>query len=150
MIPFPEGLVEGVFEPICRKYDLKVARISDWQVVLTSPRYALYFYTEPNEDTISLRYLDIPDCPASIITTYNLGIFLALKRPVAPRSKMSLATEEMRTHAGLKLLFDHLRTRAEDVLKGEKDWLKDYEPTWSVYPVEREVEAAIRAVLREK
>lgn len=150
MIEIIEGVVEDVFGAVCREYGLQVARISPREVALISREYAIYFFTEPNEENaVSIEYFDISDRPDSVMMSYDLGLFLGAKRPVPPPPKTSFVSDEQRMRAGFKRICEHFREKGEDVLRGEKGWLKDYPPTWGIFPVESKLETAIRRVLKE-
>ncbi len=149
MIEITEGVVEDVFASLCREYGLRVARISPREVLLIAQGYAIYFFTEPNEkDCISIKYLDLSDHPDGMMN-YDLGLFLCAKRSaVSPATETPSCSQEQEMRAGFQLISEHLQAKAEDVLRGEKDWLNDYPPSWGIYPIEDRIETVIRRVLK--
>jgi hypothetical protein len=148
MIDFSTSLIKEVFGSLCQTYGLRIVPVDRNEVLFVSPKYAMYLYTDPRENAISLLYLDIVEQTGGIREVYNLDLFLVAKRSIPSPPKLTFALPELRVRAALRRIEEHLLEKGEDILKGEKEWLKDYH--WNgQMAVSAEVKHAIQKVVRE-
>jgi hypothetical protein len=148
MIEISPAVVEEVFHQVCRDYSLRVTPVSGTDVLLVAKNYAIYFFSEPREKDINSWYIDILDSSGGVRAVYALWLFLAAKRP-APSvyGKIPFTSGPERTRIVLSRIRDHLLEKGSDILRGEKEWIKDY--PWPGGAVSDDVKNAVRDTLRK-
>ncbi len=141
-----------ILTPLCRQYGLRLVVLGDDRVLLVAQNYALDFYTEPRDTGIFMDYIDIPGSSAQRMQSYALGLFLFSTRPIpAPHTRESAAqlSQEEGTRVDIQQCSRILMERGQDILSGEKEWIKDYPSTWGSNPVTPTVADAIRLCLED-
>jgi len=139
--------------PLCRQYGLRSLELRDECVLFASHKYALHFYTEPREQGIFLEYIDIPQSPPQRMRGYALGYFLFVTRPTpAPHTRESAAllSQEESIRVSIQQYSKILMEKGQDILRGEKEWLKDYPSTWGIDCVPPYIADAISRILEDE
>ena len=99
-----------------------------------------------------MAYIDIPMSSAQSMRNYALDSFLFSTRPTpAPytRESAALLSPEEYTRACIQECSKMLLEKGQDILRGEKEWLKDYPSTYAIYPVSPRVADAIGLALEK-
>jgi len=137
----------GILSPLCQQYGLHFAALKPSSVLLVARNFALHFYTEPRDTGLFMDYIDIPRSPEQAMRSYALGLFLFLRRPIPPAFTKEAAarlSEEERIRFSIMQCARILLEKGQDILRGEKEWLKEYSVSWTSDPVWPELADAIR------
>lgn len=141
-------MVKEVMGPLCREFGLQIVAMNESDVILLARNYAIYIYTEPYEECPFMQYIDIPARGA--MRRYSLPAFMWSKRrgPVTfPKKETSPLPLAEYARQYLQNMTDLLLGQGGDILRGEKEWLKEYTSGSGVHPVFPKVGEAIRKEL---
>lgn len=123
--------VEDVFSEIIKQYGLIVKEVARNEVVLIAASYAIGISFD--RDGVSFMYYDLSQKKG-----FNLGLFLINKRRELLRfdssDKSDRPLPEYLRH-NLEVFARHLIGAGTDILKGDKDWIKQY--SWPAVNVAR-------------
>lgn len=126
--------VKSSFQQVISTFSLRVKGISENWVVLVNKDYAIGVILD--RDGLSYMYYDrISDGKA-----YNLGLYLIRKRrdqlTFENNDKSLKPLDEYLKH-NLDVFAGHLIIAGQDILSGEKRWIRDY--SWPAIDVDKEV-----------
>lgn len=109
---------------VINKHNLKLIEVSDNEVLLKSPEYAINIAAE--KDGVSIIYFDTSSTPTK---GYNIFLFLVNQRRsslVFSKTKPCQKDYAEFIESELNSLTQHIRNAGQDILDGSKDWIKSY------------------------
>lgn len=120
------GVVEKSLSELSSKYRLQIREGGDRSVLLTGCGFAIDIRLE--RDGLLYLYYDLE---FDVIKVYNIGLFLFSKRRGLLRFEKedkSSGTMKEYLEFNLTVFARHMQDAGQDILRGEKDWIKLY--TW--------------------
>ena len=123
-------MLRVAFESLIEKYDLKVVSVDDSEALVVGQKYALRFATD--RDALNVTYLERNS--HGQISAYTLRPLVMQKFMPEDRAAYgNPITIEEKLSASLNVYASGLEKRCQDLLRGDKSWLRnDWEDVASV------------------